>query len=140
MRIFARALLVLLFAVTACGDDTPTTPSGPATATIVQELFTGALASGQTDFYSFSVTFNGTVSVMLATTTNDAGAPLARQLRMGLGIPAGTGCAVTTMIGVTAALASQITMTLAPGVYCVNVIDSGATSGSVNFNIRITHP
>jgi hypothetical protein len=140
MRIFARALFVLLVAVGACGDDTPTNPSDTPTATIVQELFAGALTTGQTDFYSFSVTFNGTVSVLLATTTNDAGVPLARQMQMGLGIPSGTGCAVTTMVPVTAALASQITMTLAPGVYCVNVIDSGGTSGSVNFNIRITHP
>jgi hypothetical protein len=132
---------VLLLAVAACDDDTPTNPSNlPTTPTVITELFTAPLQSGETIFYSFSVNTSGNVAVMLATTTTDAGIPLPRQIQMGVGFPSGTGCAVSSMITASAALTSQITMPLSPGVYCVNVTDPGTSKDPVNFNIRITHP
>jgi hypothetical protein len=140
MRLSLPAILALLLVLSACGS-TPTEPAPTTTTpTNVTELFTGAVAPGGSTFYSFSVSQGGTVSLMLATTTSEAGLPLVRTLRLGVGVPAGTGCGLTSTVNATAALASQISNFMNAGTYCVDVADNGTLSDTVNFNVRIVHP
>jgi hypothetical protein len=142
MRVSIPALIVVLLGVSACGDDTPTSPSdSSATAAPVTEVFTGTLLTGGTSFFSFNVSQGGTVKVMLATTNSEAGQPLAPSLKLGVGVPAGLGCGVSNSVTATAALSSQISSFLAAGTYCVDLSDPGnSLTQTINFNVRIVHP
>lgn len=139
-----RLLFVLgLTALCAgCGDD----PAATATSASVPEelvapssrLFSGTLDRGASTFYSFTLGQNSGVFVTLASvsgpTTPDA---LATPLRIGLGVPRGTGCAVTATAVVTPALTPQIREYTAQGVRCVSVGDPGTLTSSVRFAVRI---
>jgi hypothetical protein len=59
---------------------------------------------------------------------------------LGLGIPAGTDCAVSESLEASAGLSAQMTHERTAGTYCVRVHDLGQLSVPVNFAIRIVHP
>ena len=140
----ARLLPVLIAAAgvvcPACSND-PVTPTSPSTAAAVDattRLFTGTLGPGGSAFYSFSVPQASGVFLTLASVTpvNARGAaPVA--LDLGLGVPRGTGCALTAAVVVEANLAAQIREWRPAGVHCVAVADAGALSGEVAFAVRI---
>lgn len=138
MRLSLSTLVVML-AVPACGGATPTEPAS-TTPTIVTEVFSGTMTTGGSSFYSFAVSQAGTVSVMLASIISGSGQPLATVVRLGVGVPSGTGCGVTTTVNATPALASQITNVMSAGTYCVELSDAGSVTDSVNFSVRIVHP
>lgn len=124
----------------ACADSTtsPTT----TTATTSTEIFAGTLDPGGSSFYSFSVTNGGVVTVNLASLTTG---PTVRTtstavLGLGLGIPAGTDCAVSTSTETAAGLAAQMTNERTAGTYCVRIHDVGQLVVPVTFAIRIVHP
>lgn len=139
-----RLLLVLgLTAVCAgCGDDpvaTSTSASVPdelvASST---RLFSGTLTRGDSAFYSFTLGQNSGVFVTLASVTGTtAPEALATPLRIGIGVPRGTGCAVTTSAVVTPALTPQLREYTPQGVRCVSVGDPGTLDSSVRFAVRI---
>lgn len=139
-----RLLLVLgLSALCAgCGDDpvaTSTSASVPDDlAASSTRLFSGTLARGDSAFYSFTLGQNSGVFVTLASVTGPT-APdaLATPLRIGLGVPRGTGCAVTTSAVVTPALTPQIREYTSRGVRCVSIGDPGTLTSSVRFAVRI---
>jgi hypothetical protein len=141
MRVSIPALIVVLLGVSACGDS-PTSPSDTsATLAPVTEVFSGTLLTGGTSFFSFVVSQGGTVKVMLATTTTEAGQPLSPSLKLGVGVPAGLGCGVTSSVTASAALTSQISNSLSAGTYCVDISDPGnSLTQTISFNIRIVHP
>jgi hypothetical protein len=141
----ARLLRVLIAAAgvvcAACSNEpvTPTSPSTPAAAVdATTRLFTGTLGPGGSAFYSFSVPQASGVFLTLASATpvNARGAaPIA--LDLGLGVPRGTGCALTAAVVVEADLAAQIREWRPAGVHCVAVADAGTLSGEVAFAVRI---
>ena len=67
-------------------------------------------------------------------------AALTTALGIGVGIPAGTGCARSTSQTTVPGLAAQLTVTLNPGTYCAAVFDTGNLTAAVNFAMRIRYP
>jgi hypothetical protein len=143
MTRMARAVLlgVVVFVGSSC--DNLETPSSPTTtaAVVTVRAFAGTLSIGGSRFYSFNVSQEGRVSVMLAAVSSPtSGAALDNPLEIGLGVPAGTGCRTNDARLLEAALTSQIQTTTAPGTYCVRIADVGHLRTTVNFAIRFSHP
>ena len=135
------ALLTCLAA--ACGSDaTPTTPSSTTTPTTQTKVFAGSLEVGASSFYSFTPSQAGTVSVTLASLTVGTGTGVTSNVVMGLGVgvPAGTDCSLTTSVDTAAALVAQMSNAMSPGTYCVRIYDIGNLTEPVRFAIRIVHP
>jgi hypothetical protein len=140
----ARALMLAVVAAVTmgCGDDTATSPTDTtSTSTTSSITYTGTLDVGASRFYSFTNAAAGSVTAFLASVTaTDGRVPLATPLELGIGIPAGTGCATTTTQVVTPGLVSQMTVSLAAGVFCLRVADAGELKAPVSFAVRFTHP
>ncbi|MEQ1910062.1 MAG: hypothetical protein ABMA15_14645 [Vicinamibacterales bacterium] len=137
-------LLVASLSVAACGDSTTTSPT-TTTATPTTELFSGTLSPKGSSFYSFTASTTGAVSVTLAsTTTAKVGPAIAAKLTIGLGVPSGFGCAVTSSIDATPGLSAQLsnsslTADSNGSIYCIRVSDPGQLTSDVLFVIRIVH-
>jgi hypothetical protein len=134
------AILLLLAAATAsCGDDIDT-PTAPTAATPTTILFSGLLQPGTSRFYSFTMTNAGTVTAMLGSIEQAGGAPVAGRLELGLGTPAGNGCAVTSSQITPAALVPQIAQDTPAGTHCVRVLDVDGLRSAVTFTVRVLRP
>lgn len=126
----------------ACGDDPVPTSTGPSVpddlVSSASRLFTGTLAARETWFYSFTVPQASGVFITLASVTAvDGRDAAATPLRLGLGVPRGTGCATDSTMVVTPALTPQLRQYVSQGVRCVAVADPGTVSAPVRFAIRI---
>lgn len=135
-------VLGLAAALAGCGKDstaTATSPSAPDDLVNgASRLFAGTLAGGESAFYSFTVAQNSGVFVTLASVTGlDTRDATATPLRIGLGVPRGTGCQLTTSVVAAPALTPQIREYLGQGVRCVSVTDPGTLTSSVRFAVRI---
>jgi hypothetical protein len=144
MRNSGRAIAAALaIAAIACANDT-TSPSSTTTETTTvtqSELFTGSLSPRESSFYSFTTTTAGTVAITLASVTvSRPGPPTDVQMELGIGQPAGTGCALTSSLNASAGLVAQLTSPVETGIYCVNVSDPGTLTAPVSFAVRIAHP
>jgi hypothetical protein len=133
------AIFVLTVFAAACGGDPTVTPTATAT-TPTTEVYSGTLAAGGTGFYSFNVLSAGTVSITFASLTDANGRPFLTPLSIGLGVPAGEGCAVTTSVIAPPGLSAQLSSMAAVSTYCVQLSDAGALSAPANFGVRIVHP
>ena len=135
--VFAAALAA------ACGNGSSTATS-PTTATIpaiTTVTFADTLDAGGSRFYSFSNNTAGSVTAFLASVTASGNPlPLAIPLELGIGVPAGTGCATTMTQVVTPGLVTELTDSLAAGVFCLRVADAGALKAPVTFAVRFNHP
>lgn len=142
MRGAAAFLFCSALACAGCGDgvETPTSASSSTTATTTTQLFSGVIQVRATKFYSYTVSSAGTVAVMLASLTTGAGAVAEHSLELGIGIPAGLGCAVSQVVNAPPALVPQLTHDASAGTYCVSVSDVAGLPASMNFAIRIVHP
>jgi hypothetical protein len=143
MTRWALVAVLAFGAVTAgCGDDTPTAPSTPTTPTLITRTFEGTIEPGQARFFSFNTTQSGTLSATFSSLSligRVAALPLAMQI--GVGVPAGEGCAVTQSADIAPALTTQFTMTVtAATTYCVNIADPGTLPAAAAFSIRFSHP
>ena len=133
-------LLTLVWLQAACGkdDSSSTAPSTPGTAT---EFFNGDLAVNASIFYSFTVTNAGNVSITLASLNSGNLAAASRTtVGLGLGIPEGTGCALSSSITTVPGFVAQLTSSQSPGIYCVNIADVGTLTATLKFSVRIVHP
>lgn len=138
----ARAIvgIALVLGCTACGDEieSPTSPSttatGPATV-----LFSGTLQPRASRFYSYTLATAGTVSALLASVERN-GVPVANPLEIGIGSPAGTGCAATMTASAAASLIPQLRHDAPVGTYCVRVADVEGLPAPAVFTIRVIHP
>lgn len=140
MRAILATLAVLVCA--ACGNDSATAPSTATTATRGTEYFSATLDVQGSQFYSFTVAGSGTTDLTLLS-LRPAGTPipaLTTAVGLGLGTPAGTGCALTAAATVQPALTAQLSTSTTPTIYCVNISDVGNLEGTVTFIIRIVHP
>jgi hypothetical protein len=139
----ARVLIAaLLTALTAgCGDDmSPTSPTA-TTSTTTTVTYAGTIDVGGSRFYSFTNSEAGSVTAFLASVTGaDGRAVLSMPLELGIGVPAGTGCATTSTQIVSPGLVSQMSVSLAAGVFCLRVADAGELRGPITFAVRFIHP
>ena len=141
MKVSVLAVMTMTMALAgaACGGDSATAPS-TATSSGSAENFTGSLAVQGSSFYSFTVAATETVSLSLASlTVNGIGAASTSVVRLGLGVPVGTDCAVNNSVDTAAGLTTQLTASATPDVYCVKISDIGNLAGPANFTIRIGH-
>jgi hypothetical protein len=139
----ARLLTVALLGALAiaCGkDQSPTQPSSTASTTTTV-TYAGTIDVGGSRFYSFSNAAAGSVTAFLASVTSpDTRLPVVAPLEIGVGVPAGTGCSTTTTQVVAPGLVSQMTVSLAAGVFCLRVADAGELRAPVAFAVRFSHP
>ena len=136
VRSIACVALVLLGA--ACSEEMETPTSATATAPAAM-LFSSTLQPRTSRFYSYTVTTAGSVSALLASVESN-GAPVANALEIGIGSPAGTGCAVTLSANVSASLVPQLRHEAVAGTYCVRVADSDGLPAPMTFTIRVIRP
>jgi hypothetical protein len=136
----AITIILLSIAAVACNGDAAT-PTSPTVVTVTTETFASRLDVGGSRFYSFTVTSGGSVSAELASVTAaSTGAVMGTILELGLGVPAGTGCAVSITRDVTAALTTQLLTSFQPGIHCVRVADVGDMTVPIRFAVRFAHP
>ena len=140
MKLRGIVSLGLVLLGVACSDDLETPTSATATATgPVTILFSGTLQPRTSRFYSYTLTTAGSVSALLASAERN-GVPAASTLEIGIGSPAGTGCAVTMSANVSASLIPQLRYDAAAGTYCVRIADTEGLSAPTAFTIRVIHP
>jgi hypothetical protein len=139
----ARVLLVALCAAVTIGcgdDDSPTEPTTTTSATTTV-TYAGTIDPGGSRFYSFTNSEAGSVTAFLASITGaDGRTPLTTPLELGVGVPAGTGCTTTTTQIVSPGLVSQMSVSLAAGVFCLRVADAGELRAPITFAVRFTLP
>lgn len=128
----------MALAAVACGAE-PETPTSASTTQPTTILFSGTLQPRATRFYSYSLTTAGSVTAMLASLERN-GVPVTNALELGLGIPAGTGCAVFAAVSTTTALIPQLRQDTSIGTYCVRIADVDGLPAAMNFTIRVIHP
>ena len=144
MRARLSTIVLAAALAAACGNNSstatsPTTTTTTPTTTTV--TFAGTLDVGGSRFYSFSNNAAGSVTAFLASVTaSGSPLPLAIPLELGIGVPAGTGCATTMTQVVTPELVTELTDSLAAGVFCLRVADAGALKAPVTFAVRFSHP
>ena len=139
----AALLAAAVFLTAGCGSDSVETPTSSSTTAPVPTTitFTGSLAVGGARFYSFTATTGGTISAMLASVASQSGGvPLPIALRVGVGVPSGTGCALMQSVSAQPALHVQLQHTINAGVHCVSVFDDGTLTTPVYFALRFSHP
>ena len=138
MKLRGIVSLGLVVVAVACSDDLETPTSATATGPVTI-LFSGTLQPRASRFYSYTLTTAGSVSALLASVERN-GAPVANSLEIGIGSPAGTGCAVTLSENVSASLIPQLRHDAAVGTYCVRIADAEGLSAPTTFTIRVIHP
>ena len=131
-------VLLLALAVSACDDDTPTTPT--TTPPSVTDTFTGAITQNGATTHSFNVSTSGTVKATLKTVGADN--------TLVVGFSLGTWNTVTESCSVvlandaaTAGAVLQGTMT-GTGTLCLRMYDVGnvvAPAGAA-YSVDIEHP
>jgi hypothetical protein len=138
---YAHITLLLVAALGAgCGDDTPTSPTSTTPVTVTEQ-FAGTVPVGATRFYSYEVTSAGTSAITLASLSAPGSRlPSAARVQLGVGIPAGEGCAVSQSVVTAPALSAQLSVSQAAGIYCTSITDLGELTGEADFIIRIVHP
>ncbi|MEZ5284095.1 MAG: hypothetical protein R2712_04645 [Vicinamibacterales bacterium] len=136
-----RILLAIAAAVAmaACGDS-GTSPSAVTEAALTTEHFTGTLGVGALRSYAFTAPSDSAVTVLLGSLSSSTAPALpAQTVGLGMGVPAGTGCAVREEVVTTPTLTSQFTSWAPEGIHCIAVYDVGTLTEDVSFAIRISH-
>ena len=101
---------------------------------------TCTLPVGGQRFYSFSVPRDSGFSVLLGSlSTARIQALPDLRVRLGIGVPAGTGCIARESVISTAGLVYQLHGWAPEGIHCVGLYDVGELTEPVSFAIRITH-
>ena len=141
----SRSLLIaLVIAVmcVACGDDTTTSPSTTTEVARGTEVFGGTLGVGNSQFYSFTVSQDGTTDVTLLSLrpVGSLTSTLTTVVGLGLGTPSGTECALRSAVTTAPGLTKQITVTTNISTYCVKIADVGNLTNAVDYTVRILHP
>ena len=133
-------LLALTLTVAACsGSNSTTAVTTPASPTVT-ETFPGTVLYQGVDFHTFNVAQSGTVNVTLTA----AGPPPTIWMGLGLGTPSASACGLispSTSTPTPASVTAQLSGTLAPGTYCVQVYDIGNLSpgGGVTYSVTVAH-
>lgn len=135
-----QCLMMLVAAVLLAGCGEPLeTPTSATTTTATTILFSGTLQPRATRFYSYTLGTAGTVTTLLASLERN-GAPVGPAVDLGLGVPAGTGCAAVVSAATTTSLVPQLRLDASAGTYCVRIEDVEGLSAPTTFTIRVIHP
>ena len=139
-RVSAALGVVVGLATGAAGCRSSILPNAPSTGpNTITLIFSGTLPTGGRSFFSFLVSQKDIASVLFASTmetSNGHATPVPASL--GLGIPGGTDCVLSTpAIIVGPAFTPQIARELEPGTYCIRIEDIGGFFAPMEFAIRL---
>lgn len=139
VRLLVFTLSIALCA--ACGSS-PTSPTSTTSSSSPTTENFELLIPPQSDrFYSFSVSQAGDVKVgLMSVTLVPSPAAWSTVLRVGVGVPAGEGCAVTDAVDVAPALMPQLTVSASTGIHCIDVADPGTLPSAALVAVRYSHP
>ena len=135
LRHFAAGITAIALAASACGSETPTTPSESAATPTTQTFSSSVQRNGATS-RSFTTDEQGAITVTLTSLGVDG-------LSMGLGLglsDSATGQCLLTYSVVTSTYAGRaISVKADAGQYCVVVYDVGEVSNVTSFEVTVTH-
>ncbi len=120
--------------VAGCSSNNNTTTPTAATASVT-ETFNGTLAQGGSAAYNFNVTADGAITVTLVSLSPQA----TITMGLGLGVPAVSGCSVTTTQE-NVKVGTPIQATLPAGSYCLLLYDLGNMTGADAYSLTVQHP
>ena len=127
---------VAVFAVlaTACGSNTPTTPSGPAPLSVT-ETFTDTLTVNGAKTQPFTASRAGTVTATIIALSPD------ESITFGLSLGTWNGSACQVIIANdNALLNTTVTGTAqATGNFCARVYDVGKMTAPTDYTLQVTH-
>jgi hypothetical protein len=134
----AVAFAVLLVSAGCTGDPAVTTPAATSTSSSPY-VFTSEISVGGAATHSITVATAGVVNLTLTSVTPSA------RVGLGVGVTGGTAftCSLSRSVDAvpTADSTPQLSVTVDPGDYCVQVYDDGGlTSGFAQFSVTIDHP
>jgi hypothetical protein len=134
-RLTVAAIVAVLVALAACGEDeSPTSPS-PITSPVT-ETFASFLSLRGTSSRNFVASGSGTIRVTLTSV-----GPPSVPIGLGLGVPGGTTpCVLSIALTTEADVVPQLAAPADPGTYCVQVYDVGNVVDSIAFSVTIEHP
>ena len=134
----ALGLVLALVLTEACGGSSPSTPAAPSTP---KDTFTGTVTVKGATFHPFNVAQRGQVDVTLTTLTV-AGQSSTIEMGLGLGVPDGAKCNLTSATSTTtpAGPAPQLSGTADSGTLCVQVYDMGNQTTPVVYTVSVVHP
>jgi hypothetical protein len=141
-RLLGRVLLLIsvLGLTAACGDKTPSTPTGPTTLpTVLTETFSGTLTKNAAYTHPFAVGDAGDVSVFLIVSTDAAHPDTVIPIGVSLGTWNGASCAVVIANDNVSQGSSISGRATAAGNLCVRVYDVGFVPGSARYELLIDH-
>jgi hypothetical protein len=140
-RSWCLALAVFL---AAC-DDSPVAPTDATTTTTTTtttasvELFSGTLDPGGSAFFSFHAR-GGQVKAQLSSLTLIGSREASTAaVRVGVGVPRGLGCEVSSSLQLSPGLVSQAVMEIPAGIHCISVEDSGGLSSRAQFLLKFEY-
>ncbi len=114
----------------ACGSNTNSTTSGSTT-----ETFTGTVDAGSNWFQTVEVVGNGEMDVQLVTLSPQT----TITVGLGIGQVVSGQCALVSYVD-DARASSIVSALVAPGAYCVTVVDVGNIQGSDVATVLVAHP
>jgi hypothetical protein len=137
---FTFAAAVLTVSLSACGNDTTTSPS--TTTSPQTEFFSGTVWPGSETSYAFDITQGGLVTETLGSVTAPDGnrAVVDASLTIGFGVPSGTGCGRSMSATAQPGLMPQLGATAPTGIHCADVSAPADAPGPLDFVLRIVHP
>jgi hypothetical protein len=137
--VLAACLAAAVMSLAACGGSSSgggVTTSPSPTPQPKTETFNGTVAVRGCSANNFTTTADGEVDVTLTA----AGPPSNVAMSLSLGTPIGGTCSlIQGPTTVSAGSSPQITGNATTGTYCVNVCDSGAQTGTVNYTVTVQH-
>lgn len=141
IRARSFTLACLLLSLCAGCNSNSQTPAAPTTtlSNAVTEVFSGTLSPGRSLSYAFSLGVTVPVRISLGSLTDTNFTPISTTLTLSFGVPSGTGCGVMQSVSAASSLATQISVLIAPGTYCVSLADTGQLSAAALFGVRLTY-
>jgi hypothetical protein len=138
---FAVTVASLTLSLSACGNDTTTSPSSSTTSPQT-EFFSGTVWPGSETSYAFDVAQDGLVIETLGSVTAPGGnrAAVDASLTIGFGVPSGTGCGRSTSATAQPGLMPQLGATAPAGIHCADISAAADAPGPLDFVLRIVHP
>ena len=135
MLIRLLALVLLLVAAAACGDDEPAAPTQPTPLADVTEEFTGTLTVNGGRTHPFTTAGSGNITVTVAELTPNSEAEI--------GVSLGTWNQATCQIVIARDRATTTAVVIgtagSAGSYCVRVYDAGALSATTDYKLTVVH-
>lgn len=129
-HVHACLILVLVLALPACGEDTPTA-TGDRT-----EKVTGTLTAGGLSFHTFTIQASGdltaTFSKISPTVTVGAG----------VGVPSGAACDLQVVSGAVTQGTTTVVFLEGAGAFCISIYDTGSIGAgvTVDYEIELKYP